>query len=117
MRSLSENEDDDDDNTSPLLLLAIFAMVLAALVMMVVILLTVSLVGMRELLGAVPMPKASCSQEATTLTCGRGPGVKRCREVSTKKSSNRNQSNAPAITQNNWGGRKKFMVKSCMIEI
>ena len=63
---------------------------------MVILLTVVSLMGMRELLGAVPMPKASCSQEATTLACGRGPGVKRCREVSTKKSSNRNQSNAPA---------------------
>ena len=86
IRSLSENDEDNDDkddnddgkacnNTSSLL------------------------VPLATLL--VPKPKASISQEATTLVCsgrGPGPGVKRWRVVSTRKSNRRNQSSAPDNT-------------------
>ena len=105
-RSLSENDGNDgnDDkgccisNTSPVLLPppAMLVTVLVGLLMVLAILLGV------KLLGVVPMPNPSCSQEATTLACGRGPGDTRCREVSTKKSSSRNQSNAPGQGERWW---------------
>ena len=68
---------------------------------MVLVIVLAMLVGV-VLMGEVPIPNPSCSQEATTLVCGNGkdrgwllPEGTRWRAVSTRKSISRNQSSAP----------------------